>query len=97
MKSKIMILILMFLMLGFSAVTRATYWGSPDLTEKWVPVLIDSTGITVTYEVKYGGTYTVDCVGLWENKCVYLLTFRDGDGKVLQKDNVVSIYYGVKK
>jgi hypothetical protein len=93
---KIFSLILIFWIVGFSIVTKASYWGTPDLTENWLPIIVNPNSITVVYEVKYGSTCTINCIGLWENKINFMLTFKDSDGRRLQKENIVSIYYKLK-
>lgn len=80
----------------FAATDIKKYWDEPDLSVRWYPILVLPEGITVVYEVKYGAIYTIECIGLWESKEDYLLTFNTGEGRKLSKNNIVSIFYKKK-
>ena len=97
MKRRLFLLsILLALLPGFAGQSVKKYWSQPDLSVLWVPIKILPEGITVVYEVKYGSNYKIDCIGLWQSKKEYLLTFKTKEGYRLQKSNIVSIYYKKK-
>jgi len=72
------------------------HWESPPKTDAdydWSPIRVSAKGITVTYTEKYGDTKTVDCLGLWEDKDNYLLTFRESAAIRLEKSNINGLEY----
>ena len=58
---------------------------------KWEVIRIDSGGLKVNYQEKYGSMITEVCIGLWENDTQYMMTYRDSKKVILEKSNVVSI------
>ena len=73
------------------------HWGKPpaDIDNPvWNKVLVDSCGITVTYQEKYGTLVIAPCTGLWENSSQYMLTWKKGrKGLKIEKQNLVYITY----
>lgn len=77
-----------------STVTINKHWGDTPTEETiydWSPVMISPMGIKVTYTEKYGATKVIECIGLWEDKTNYLLTFKDSAGIRLEKSNINGI------
>lgn len=62
-----------------------------ELVNEWSVVIVDTNCIYVTWSEKYGPTQTIECIGLWESKDKYRLTFKDSRFFELRKDNVASI------
>jgi hypothetical protein len=76
----------------------ATNWGSSkdDLTIDnpfWNLVHINPKGITVNWQEKYGSLKTENCIGIWENKTEYMLTWKDSKKVFIEKNNLNDIEY----
>ena len=69
------------------------HWGKPPIEDEydWLPLRVNSLGIVVKWQEKYGPERSEECIGLWENKDKYRLTFRDEKFIELEKSNVNSI------
>lgn len=89
----------LFLLVFFNFLNRGDtqvnqHWGDTPKMETqydWSPVMVSPMGIKVTYTEKYGATKVVECIGLWEDKTNYLLTFRDSAAIRLEKCNINGI------
>jgi hypothetical protein len=96
MKKAIFALFLLVLLTSSTGpqVTINKHWGDTPKTESqydWSPVMVSPMGIKVIYTEKYGATKEVECIGLWEDKSNYLLTFRDSEAIKLEKANINGI------
>jgi len=59
----------------------------------WIPIIIDSNSIYVTWQSSFGNEQTISAIGLWETSIEYLITFKDGAGIRLRKSNIICIEY----
>jgi hypothetical protein len=68
------------------------FWGKAiDVPEEWSVVRVNPFGIIVKWREKYGENREEKCIGLWENKDKYRLTYKDSKFIELQKSNLNSI------
>jgi hypothetical protein len=69
-------------------------WGDPPAdvdVPAWQLVKIDPNGIRVTWQEKYDGEKSENCIGLWSNATQYMLTWKDSKKIILQKENTDDI------
>ena len=64
-----------------------------DSKTDWNLIFINADGIIVTWQEKYGLQKKEECVGLWENKTQYMLTWKDGKKIIIEKSNTNSLEY----
>jgi hypothetical protein len=69
---------------------QSFYGDPPDDVDKpkWTPIQVSATGITVSWQEKYGALKTATCIGLWENATQYMLSYRDKESEIIEKENV---------
>jgi hypothetical protein len=68
------------------------YWQKAiDVPAEWTPIRVNPLGIIVKWHEKYGENREEKCIGLWENKNTYRLTYKDSKFIELQKSNINSI------
>jgi len=76
----------------------AKNWGSSKDDKsidnpEWNVVQINPNGLVVTWQEKYGAEKTESCIGLWENKTQYMLTWKDEKKIFIEKSNLNSIRF----
>lgn len=69
------------------------HWDSLPNEDYWKCILISPIGICVSYMDELGFKHNETCIGLWENKTQYKLTWKDAKNIILQKSNITSLEY----